>query len=74
MTRTEIRNKNHVVAVDPVGEVVAEARRSAPGNLWRIWFYGTSGKYPLRGPDARVSGRMPEVQQRKLVMALLNAA
>lgn len=69
MSYTEIRNKNHVVAYR-AGDVVAEARRTRPGNLWRVWFYGRDGTIPP-DPAVRVSGHLPEVQQRKLVLALL---
>ena len=68
-------NQNHIQGVDWQGNVLAEARRSAPGNLWYVWM--SSHKKNLRSrnetPHVRVSGKLPELVQKKLVIAALTA-
>lgn len=69
------QTENHIEAVGYDGKVHAEARRGAPGNLWYVWLLGhkKSSRSRNETPHARVSGKLPEIVQRKLVIATLTA-
>ena len=66
---------NRVVARRaPDGEIIAEARRSHKGSVWRVWLntYAHSCRDGYRPPHVRINGQLlPEGMQRKLIHALL---
>lgn len=68
---------NHIQAVSQFGEVMAEARRSGPGNLWYVWLTHhqkrSLGRSRAETPHVRVSGKLAEPVQLKLVVAALTA-
>ena len=64
----DIVNKNHVRMVNGAGTLLGEAKRSAPGTSWFI-SGAVDGLWQHVG---RVSGKIPEVLQRKLIQAILN--
>ena len=76
-SRVEVRSSlNHFQAVAITGieqpEIVGEAHRSAPGNVWRVRF--PAHRRNPGAAHARVSGDLPETLQRKLITALLEVA
>ena len=76
MSSIQVRNKNHVVALDDSGRLVAEAKRDTPVNSWAIQALVDNNKDPIGDEKvmtyvAAVANRLDEVRQRKLVMAIL---
>lgn len=66
---TEIRNKNHVVALGRQGELLGEAKRQEPGSQWVV----TKTHFNLQSSlqVATVSPSLSEVLQRRLVLQIL---
>lgn len=65
---------DRIQAVTQFGEVVAEASRSGPGNLWYVFLtHHRRGGLRAETPHVRVSGKLPELVQQKLVIAALTA-
>jgi formylmethanofuran dehydrogenase subunit E len=75
MSRIEIRNKNHVVALDRDGRMVAEARRPDPEKAWDILALVErrceNDGVPILQACVLVNTMLNEVRQRKLVLAIL---
>ena len=76
---------NRIVARDPHwlqawrgDKCVATARRKNKGTLWTVWLYEhtaeRTGRSRNEAPHARISGKLPEDVQQRLVRALLGAA
>jgi hypothetical protein len=66
---------DHIVAVTEFGGIVATARRKGPGTIWNVFLDGhvKAGGTRNQPPHVRVSGRLPEPVQRRLVIAALTA-
>lgn len=68
-----IVNENHIQAVTQFGEIVGEANRSGKGNLWHVYLthHRQRGRTRNETPHVRVSGKLTEQVQRRLVIAAL---
>lgn len=68
-------NENHLQGVTQFGEVVSEARRKGPGTLWYVFLThhrkGRGGRNET--PHVRISGKLNEQVQLRLVFAALSA-
>ena len=68
-------DSNHIQAVTQFGEVVGYARRSGRGNVWYVWLTHHRKANPVRNetPHVRISGKLNEQVQHKLIIAALTA-
>lgn len=65
MADIRIINKNRVIGVDRKGDTTVWAIRDEPGLSWRVLIDG------MVADAAKVSGYLPEVVQRKLILAIV---
>jgi len=71
------RDANWLQGVGRDGEIVAAARRKSKGTLWYVSLrQHLSDQVTSRNqtPHARISGKLPEEVQRKMIRAILETA
>lgn len=67
--------ENRIVAIDQFDQVVAVASRKSKGNLWYVFLtdYLSNSRSRNETPHVRISGKLNDSVQKKLVIAALTA-